>query len=485
MKNLKIFSTLFFLITTLAGCKKDLDINNDPSLVENASLQLLLPSGISYSAGTIGGDYHLIGSLWSQHYTQNNTSSQYGIEDSYALVNTDYNRGWNNLWASGIKDLNNTMILATESGQWNYYVAAAIMKAFDFHVLADMYGAIPIDESLQGEANTRPVYTEGKDINTKIIAILDDAISKEAAAKALPSIGSPDYIFEGDIENWIKFAKTLKLKLLLRDPSVNLSAIQTMLNAGGFLDLDAKMDVFEDKENYSNPLYENDKRKLNTDVNLKASNTLLNFLKSNNDPRISDFFYVNGSGVYAGLEQGTFDIPSTTLPTDATSVAIIEPTDPVYLLSAAESKFLQAEAWARLNNTANAKLNYDAGVTLAFTRWGKNAAPFIAPGGEYQFQSGSFEAMLESIITQKWVAAVRSQAWDSFFDQNRTGYPEVSSETATTDPGYEEGEYIISDNTSLNPGELPRRLPFPKSSSDYNPNTPAVVSNDTKMWWHK
>ena len=487
MKIIKIYCLILGLVISQVSCNKDLDINQDPSLVNNSSLSLLLPSGIAYSAATIGGDFQLIGSIWSQHYTQNNTSSQYSNEDSYILVNTDYNRPWDNIWAGGIKDLNTVIQLSQESGDWNYYIAASVMKAFDFHVLADMYGAIPIDESLQGENNTRPVYLSGEQVNTKIIAMLDDAISKQQSAGDLPTMGASDYIFNGDVDLWVQFAQTLKLKLLLRNHSANLPAIQTLLNSGDFLESDAKMDVFRNEENFSNPLFENDKRKLNTDVNLKASNTLLNFLKTNNDPRISDFFHPSVStGEFTGLEQGTFDIPSATLPTGATSVSKLEATDPVYFLSAAESKFLQAVAWARLNNVPNAKINYDAGVTLAFSRWGHNAAAFITPTGPYAFPiTTNLEVMVKAIITQKWVAAVRSQAWDSFFEQNRTGYPQVSDQTATTDAGYINGEYIISDNTALSEGEIPRRMPFPKSSSDYNPNTPPVVSINTKMWWHK
>ena len=208
MKNFKIYSSLLLLLMSFTGCKKDLDINYDPSTVSQASQSLQLASGIAYSAATIGGDYQLIGSLWSQHYAQNNSSSQYSIEDSYGVVNTDYNTGWNNMWASGIKDLENVIMTAQANGQWNYYVAASVMKAFDFHVVADMYGAIPIDQSLQGAANTKPTFTEGKTVNTKIIAILDDAISKGVQAKAMPSLGKADYVFEGDMDGICKNVKT-------------------------------------------------------------------------------------------------------------------------------------------------------------------------------------------------------------------------------------------------------------------------------------
>ena len=58
------------------------------------------------------------------------------------------------------------------------------------------------------------------------------------------------------------------------------------------------------------------------------------------------------------------------------------------------------EALERFYGGADAKIHYDAGVTAAFARYGENAAPFIAPGGNYVYPStGSFEEKLEAIGT--------------------------------------------------------------------------------------
>ena len=153
------------------------------------------------------------------------------------------------------------------------------------------------------------------------------------------------------------------------------------------------------------------------------------------------------------------------------------------MMSYAECEFLQAEAWARLNNPTKAKTHYDLGVTEAFSRWAKSASSFIT-GGAYEFKTGTVEKMVEQIITQKWVAATRCQAWDSFYDQNRTGYPLMSTVDAD-DPAYIPGQYTRSITSVLIGNEIPRRLPYPKASSDNNANTPKAVAINTKMWWHK
>lgn len=485
MKKIKRIGFLLASVLTIAACKKDLDINRDPYLPADASPELLLPSGIAYSAGKIGGDLQLIGGFWSQHYTQYNSSNQYKNIDQYLLGVGDYNGIWTNMYAGGMKDLYIAKQKAAESGEWQYYIASSVMLTFDYHILVDLYGQIPFTEGLQGDMGiTKPTWNDGEEVNVRLIAQLDDAISKASQASGLESIGNADFLFGGDIPSWIQFAKTLKLKILMRDFDANQAAIQQLLDEGGLLETDAKMTAFEDAENKSNPLYESDRRKLNTFLNIRASKTLLSYLQENNDPRIEIFYEPNIDGDYVGSEQGNFNAPTTEYPQGYISRARLAATDPVFFMSAAESKFLQAEAWARLGNAATAKSNYDEGVALAFSRWELNGSSFTATGGAYAFNSSSTESMIESIITQKWIAATRSQAWDSFFDQNRTGYPVVSP-VGSDNPEYIPGQYSISVNTSLAPGELPRRLLYPKISSDNNPNTPEVVPINTKMWWHK
>ena len=172
------------------------------------------------------------------------------------------------------------------------------------------------------------------------------------------------------------------------------------------------------------------------------------------------------------------------LTTRMVSVAKLSPTDAVYFMSAAEVAFLQAEAYARLNDAAKAKEAYDQGVSLAFERWGYSAADFVADGAPYAFNNTDLNSMLTSILTQKWIASTRCQAWDAWFDINRTGIPVLGTKHVDEE-GYVWGELTPCIGSALAPGEYPRRLLYPKSSSDYNPNTPSVVPLSEKQWWHK
>ena len=56
------------------------------------------------------------------------------------------------------------------------------------------------------------------------------------------------------------------------------------------------MDCFQDLVNKSNPLYENDRRKLNSTVNIRACATVCDYLKKYEDPRLNDFYSPNKDG---------------------------------------------------------------------------------------------------------------------------------------------------------------------------------------------
>lgn len=486
----------FLLIFTACDNAFELDINRTPDYPATASTPLLVSSGVTWSSSQLGSDVQLLGAFWSQHYTQNNSSNQYKTIDSYNLTNGTLSRVWSSMYSGALADFKIAISQAEKEKAWSYWTAAKVMSAFDYFILSSLYEKIPFSEALQGDVNVTPKFDEGKEVNAGILKMLDEVIAKKSDALAAENMKTNDMVFGGDINKWIQFAKSLKLKVLMREFDLNKTAITALLNENDLLSSDAKLAKFIDQENYSNPLYENDRRKLNTANNIRGSATLITFLNTYSDPRVSIFFEpvtknINGTpsaaNVYRGLDQGSADFyTQLQFPTEAHSRALLAATDAVYFMSAAEVAFLKAEAYARLNDVANAKSNYDEGVKLAFSRWGLNGTSFISAGGAYEFDATNLDSMLKSIITQKWIASTRCQAWDAFFDINRTGIPALGNKY-TGDAGYVVGTLTPSMYSVLVAGDFPRRLLFPSSSSDNNPNTPKVSDYPVqkKMWWHK
>lgn len=494
--NLMVLATLAAI--TISSCKKQLDINVNPDVpsLDIGSPELVFPVAVASAAGRIGGDFAIVGGIWSQFYTQNTTSSQYRNVDAFNISRNDFgstlsSSPWAELYSGALNDLEFVLAKAQASGNWNYNLMATVIKAYTLQVLVDYYDKVPYTEAFKGSGNLTPRFDDGYSVYKGLLDELDSALNKNFSASTNTIGGTKDFIFPGSssswsIDPWRKFANTLKLKMYMRmvyAKSAEAEAgIKKLFTDGAqFLDRDAKMDIFEDAPDKSNPLYEYNFRKLNTTENLKASVTFLSWLEINSDPRISDYFeFVSGGSTYFGINQGDYE--NTDPVFNRASRAKVLATAPVDFISLAESHFLQAEALERFYAGAGAQAQYDAGVRAAFARYGKNASTFIAPGGKYAYPvAGTFEQKLEAIITQKWASMPGSHSAEAFFERNRTNYPKTSP-VYSTDPNYVPGQFVYPKKGVTN-GLFAKRLIWPDVEVSKNPNAPAGEPTTKEVWW--
>lgn len=476
----RYFLTLAAATLFLSCSDKDFDVNRDPDNLgsDDVPLKVEMPAGIAGVAGAQGSFYALIGGFWSQHFTQSNSSNQYKEIDDYSIGTNDYINGWTAMY-DALGDLRNVKRLAEEKQNWNYYLMATVLEVHASQIMTDFYDQIPYAEA--NNVNIlQPAFDSQEAVYDQMVADLKDALAKDLSTSSTLEVpGADDFVFGGNMTNWTAFGNTLLLKLYLRQsevrPSVASAGITELLNSGAaFLDTDAAMTQFEDAPNRSNPLYETDRRQLNTGLNIRASRTLYSYLDENSDPRMDDYYNAGGP-----LNQGDFN---NTGPQTSFAVVKLSATTPVYFMSREESLFLQAEARERYASGAGAKANYDAGVTEMFSKYGHSAAAYIAPGGAYEYPSGgSLQDKIKAIIMQKWTSFFPGNGFEGFFEQNRTGYPEISAVPQTSE-SYVPGEFSYSVNGTTG-GQFPKRLVFPSNVTSTNQNAPALIPVTTPVWW--
>jgi hypothetical protein len=488
MKTFKyIFLSPLLLLVFLSSCKKQLDINKDPNVpdVSNGTPSVVFPAGVFGTAAAVGGQFAILGAIWGQYVTQSAFSNQYKTIDAYQLNQSDMNRGYTLLYANGLKNFQFVIDKSKETSNWNFYLMGAVMKAYSAEVLVDLYDQVPYFEALQGTGNLTPKFDEGYPIYVDLLKLLDTALSKPVNGSILKATDkSADLIFGGDMDKWKRFANSLEMKMYLRmvnkKPAEAQAGIQKLYaNNATFLTTDAALTGFTNVTNKDNPMYEQNIRSLNTTDNLRASKTFTSFLSSKNDPRISTFF---GTAAPVPINQGDY---AGTDPTYKSSTVLVQkPTDPVVFLSAAESYLMQAESRERYFGGAGAKALYDQGVLAAFAATGNNGASFIAPGGAYEYPaSGTLAQKIEAISVQKWISCAYGVHYlEGFFEKNRTGYP-ATSPVYSTSSSYVPGQFVVSKNSVLGPGLLPKRLVWPQAERQANPNTPTEVPISTPVWW--
>ncbi|MDI1257306.1 MAG: SusD/RagB family nutrient-binding outer membrane lipoprotein [Flavobacterium sp.] len=478
MKKIFLTLTAFTLFTT-ACSDSDFDINRDPDSLspDGIALKSELPAGIVGLVGAQGSYYALIGGFWAQYFTQGNSSNQYKEIDDYSIATADYTGGWAAMY-DALGDIRNVKKLAQEQENWNYYLIASVLEAQCNQILVDFYDQIPYTEANKAPEILQPVFNGGQEVYDLMVADLKAGLAADLSASVGAAPAADDLIFGGDMAKWTAYGNTLLLKLYLRQtearPTVASAGINELFTSGAeFLNADAAMTQFEDAPDRSNPLFETDRRQLNTTINIRASKTLFSYLDENNDPRMGDYYNAG-----APLNQGDFNNLGAQT---GFAVVKINPTTPVYLMSREESLFLQAEAYERYASGAGAKAAYDAGVTEALSKYGYSATAFIAPGGAYEYPAGTFDQKLEAIIIQKWTTFFPGNGFEGFFEQNRTGYPEISDVPQSSET-YVPGEFSYSVNGTTG-GQFPKRLVFPSTVTSTNQNAPALIPVTTPVWW--
>lgn len=486
----KVINIFFISLLALTSCSEDLDINTDPNTPQEINKGLALSAAQGSIATVLGGELFNLGGMYAQFYTQAPSAGQYDAIDQYNL-DTDYaNRLWTELYAGALNDLEYVKDEATQDGDTGTFLIATCMKAYTMQYLVDIFGDVPYTEAFQGNDNISPAPTAGKEIYLDLLSKIDEAMASYEANPVNSTVGQQDLIYGANMDQWVQFANTLKLKMYLRmanTSEANSAAVTELLNEGNFISENASFTAFTDATSKRNPYYEVQIQQLG-DVNDVASNSLLEFYSRNEDPRLQAVFKPNTDGEYIGIEQGIgiLEEPYGGYQAQEFARPDIKPTTPVYLMSLPESSFLQAEAYARYGSSNLAEEKYNEGIARSFELFGLSsgeAMELTADGGVYDFNdSGSFDVQLKQIINQKWAALANVNNIEAWIETRRTGYPEL---TTDENPAYEDGRRIVS-LASVLPGEqIPASIYYPDNEVQRNSNLTQKPNLLQEVWWNQ
>ncbi len=486
-KIIRKIAFLFGIVLLGIGCRKSLDINQNPNVANDATVDLLLPSAEVTIATNMGVQFQINGSVWGQYWTQNPNSSQYRDLERYQPTAPDYDRPWTIFYATAGTDLMQIENKAAATNKKQYQAIAMLLRAYMFQVITDAWGDVPYSEALRGAIENGAITAPKYDAQA---TIYNDLIAKVDLAKALidPSDpthpGNDDLIYGGDMNKWLKFANTLQLKMLLRLSEVNPAKAQSgimALNNASFLDEGEDAQIrYSATAGNKNPLYA-EASGLDNTQNLVASATVIDSMVSNDDPRLGVFFDTTDDGTYVGIPQGSYDATvapgAYSIPSAAVGGNALDERSalaPVKLLTSYESKFLQAEARARgwLNVATSAQQLFEDGIRANFNSYsidGAAASTYISSSYWSKYPTGgSVTSQIRHIITQKWFSMTGNQGFEAWTEWRRTGYPEF---------------FTLSTNAQLS--DFPARFLYPDVEITRNLSFPGIKSLLTKVYWDK
>ena len=511
--------SIAIIALVFASCKKDLlSTNTDPNSV---SVDVFDPNNILTSAqlfytgssdnGIEVEETEIQGAgAFIQHWA---STSGYFFGDKYLFSPGGWGSYFDHTYPSTIKFAVDVYTTTIGKPQYkNLHQIARIMKALAFERITDVYGDVPYFQAglAYHQSVYFPKYDKQQDIYTDLLKEVSEAVDSLDETADLPKgdlfyAGSTDQIGE-----WKKFGNTLLLRMAMRLTKVDPATAKTYVTKVQGLTMTSNDDNAIVAHGTNDPLTINRIwRGIGEDGDMQLSGqiskTFIDFLKNNNDPRLSVLAYVYPAGFspgddpsggsadpadQVGLPNG-YDAGSTSHGIinypgylgdlslySRPSPIIFNPTAPTLVLTYAESEFLLADA-AKRWGIGDAATHYNNGVLAAITELSAyGPAGSISPddaqayldANPYDDSNG-----LEMINTQFWATTFFNE-YEAWANYRRTGFPAL---TPVTYPG------------SRSPGAIPRRMAYSTvdkqiNSANYNAAVSALTGGDqitSRIWW--
>jgi len=404
-----------------------------------------------------------------------------------------------------------------------------ILNVFVYQRLVDIFGAVPYSEALD-IGNVYPEYEMGDAIYSDLITRLDAAMA--GLDPSYGSYGSADLIYDGDVDSWIRFANSEKLKIGIHLADVNNTLAQSTIE-------DAVADgVFTSVSDEALFMYQSGSPNYNMihaelivtgRKDFVSTNTIIDIMAGVNDPRLDNYFdptsiqpfpfprddngtkmdvvyedgentilfYPLGGGEYdevfmegpftvlaadsaAGIKTwlgGTYGAASQFSQHTQVNTNITEATFPGLVMTYSELLFYLAEAAARGYNVGmTAEEAYNAGITESILWWGgtqQDADDYLAyPDVAYTTAKGDWK---QKIAYQSWISSYINGLL-GYTTWRRLDYP-VLNITPTNDE--------IQEVT-----DIPVRFTFPVNEQSLNEANYAAASEAiggddllTKIFW--
>ncbi len=486
MKKIVYSLALASLLLT-AGCKKSLDINQNPNdaTETNMNASLIIPYAMHTTAARMGTGYGWTGN-WIGYWGPSGTYAPDVVESTYNLTTAFQSGQWTG-WYDVLNDLVVAERQAKAAGEDFYEGIAILMAVPGWMSLVDMYNNIPYSEAFDLVNHITPAYDKGQDVYNDLFTRIGYAIDKikNANIAKVPTIATTDIMFKGNKTLWAKFGNTLRLKLLIHQSQIpgfsataGIAAITAegsgflgagetakVVPTGGYLISPGKLNPFWNA-------YKSDAGGVATNEYYRANNFVLNLMKNNNDSRYTRIFAPAASnGSYTGVTYG--NPPITSLSSSNTSNVsgpglAVSASQAQWILTSMESLFLQAEAVARGWLPGNAQTAYEDAVRESFVYLGVPSAtstantymaqldPMGNPSAVANWASvaaGTTTQKVALIVLQKYISLTGTNNLEAWTDYRRLNVP---------------ANVPISTNTARISNTIPIRLLYSQTEYSYN-----------------
>ena len=469
-----IYSLLTLLL--IFGCTQDFEeINTNSNSPVTVQPSLLLRQVIYDFGEQMSYEGFTAGNLLGQY----STALDFNLFDRHNLKSPQLGGDPWPIFYKNLRDNEIILNLSQENPAFAVYEGPSrILKAYMAAGLTDLFGDVPYSEAFKGDGETvTPVYDTQESIYMEPDGVMDNLdkgiAALESYSSAIPLEG--DILFNGDLDGWVRFANSLKIKYLMRiSAKVDVAfQLQTILTEGNFINENSENAIFNFTDGEPNN-FRLARLRIGDFNNYVLSETMDEILTGLNDPRIGRLYRPFGNSEneeYNGLLNGIDASVGVSL-ADYSQLGTIFRENTGLLdanfMTSMETHFLLAEAAQKGLISADATALYNTGVTQAFDYW-QVELPDTYLTTDAALTTGN---PLENIITQKWIANMIN-GYEGWVEFRRTGFPQLKTISA-----------------SLNDNLIPVRMPYPAEEEALNSTNYSDAASKTDgnsinvpVWW--
>lgn len=363
-KKIAKYTLMIWAFLTMSSCKDFLEINVDPTLKSDITLQELLPT-LQFYTGETSYNYALVACQYVQQIGSNTAGG--GVD---AQTESENSGGWTNFYINVIPHVNLMITKGQEQNAPGYVGIAKVLLAYNMGIATSAWENIPASQADKGlEKNFAPAFDTQETIYATIQKTLDEAIVELAKSGTKPS--TDDLIYGGDLAKWTKAAYTLKARYAMHLTKKGATKAATDALASiqkGFTSNDDDFQLGYNSRNLS-PWYSRVALSNTTgNLSITHSNTLIGAMNVNADPRLPIIATLRrNQTVYTGVTPGRASGATVDFGINNWHSRI---TSPIVFATFAEAKALEAEARFILNggnltSSGSTQLAYDAYLAIA------------------------------------------------------------------------------------------------------------------------
>jgi hypothetical protein len=433
MKNKLVKTILILILGIFSSCTSDdlTSLNRDTKNATVADARTFF----SYAQKALADNMHGVAyratgpgvtKMWVQHIT----AVTY-LEGATYIPEFS----WAPLYRDVLKNLDESASIisqtetSNDSEDTNKLAMIEILKVYTYAALVEAYGDIPYSEALDFN-NATPQFDDAQVVYLDLIDRLTTAISILDTGSA--GFGAADLIYNGDIENWVKFGNSLKLRMGLRIidalPEAGAKAVSEAVP--NVITTNGENAVFEYLVDYpnTNPWWSFlVRQRLEYYV---GTNTFIEKLNKFNDPRRAVFF-TPVEGEFVGAEYGVVQNYHSY---SREGEWLRKPDLAAIFIDKAQVEFLLAEAAERgIGGVTDPEAHYNVAIRASFEYYGieDQVDEYLAqPSVDYSTAEGPWQ---KKIGIQKWIALF-DQGFEAWTEYRRLGYPQLSApEVAESD----------------------------------------------------